>query len=62
MSTDDYEVVAAHDDKYCRIELRRYPDRWVMVRLRPKVGGGWYIRESMACACQPTNERRTDEG
>lgn len=30
-----------------KTELRRYPDRWQMVRLRRAVGGGWYVKDSI---------------
>ncbi len=45
---EEYELVACHQQEHSRTELRRYPDRWETVYLRPRVGGGWYVRNSIA--------------
>lgn len=42
-----YAVVAAHDDTYDRTELRVDDTGLSMVRLRRRVGGGWYVIESI---------------
>lgn len=53
MTDDECELVAAHEEPYRRIELRRYPDRWAMVHLRHTIDGGWYVRDIIEC---PTRE------
>lgn len=42
-----FEVVADREREFDKTELRRYPDRWQMVRLRRAVGGGWYVKDSI---------------
>jgi hypothetical protein len=47
MSEPPYYLIASHDFGNDRSELRRYADRYEAVRLRPRVGGGWYVRDSI---------------
>ena len=51
MSTTPYRVVRWQEDErgYNRSELREYPDGTLeMVRLRSRVGGGYYVDESIS--------------
>lgn len=43
-------LIAAHEEGYERTELRRTSEEWVAVRLKKKVGGGWYIEDSISIA------------
>lgn len=45
-----YELIAWDGDAFNRHELRRYQDRYEMLHLRPQIGGGWFIKNSIVVA------------
>lgn len=44
---DPSQLVAEFEDEHSRTELRCDEAGWRMLYLRRRVGGGWYIKESI---------------